>query len=73
MQHATGERPELSLRGALGRRLAPERHGSGAASDAGRLAFREPDAALGRSAAGADVNDADRPAHVLAMHCGRCP
>ena len=49
MEHPAGEASEVDLRVAFDRRLKLEFHGSKVTSDAGLLAFRELDAALGLS------------------------
>src|ERR687886_1775504 len=49
MEHPAGEASEVDLRVAFDRRIKLEFHGSKVTSDAGLLAFRELDAALGLS------------------------
>ncbi len=55
MQHPTGEAREVALGLAFDRRIKLEFHGSKVTSDAGLLAFRELDAALGLSQITADL------------------
>src|SRR5919199_542763 len=55
MQHPTGEAKEVALGLAFDRRIKLEFHGSKLTSDAGLLAFRELDAALGLSEMAADL------------------
>src|ERR671938_2056774 len=55
MEHPTGEASEVDLRVAFDRRLKLEFHGSKLTSDAGLLAFRELDAALGLSELAAEL------------------
>src|SRR5919202_988706 len=55
MEHPTGEARGVDLRVAFDRRLKLELHGSKVTSDAGLLAFRELDAALGLSEMAAEL------------------
>src|ERR671933_173693 len=55
MEHPTGEASEVDLRVAFDRRIKLEFHGSKLTSDAGLLAFRELDAALGLSEMAAEL------------------
>ena len=55
MDEATGEAAGLGLRVAFDRRLKLEFHGASVTSDAGLLAFRELDDALGLSELAGDV------------------
>ena len=55
MEHPTGEASEVDLRVAFDHRLKLEFHGSKLTSDAGLLAFRELDAALGLSEIAAEL------------------
>src|ERR687883_833957 len=55
MQHPTGEARQVALGLAFDRRVKLEFHGSKVTSDAGLLAFRELDEALGLSQITADL------------------
>src|ERR671938_331306 len=63
MEHPAGEASEVDLHVAFDRRIKLEFHGSKVTSDAGLLAFRELDAALGLSERAADLLADTRTGH----------
>src|SRR5919205_1578522 len=72
MEHPAGEASRVDLRVAFDRRLKLEFHGSKVTSDAGLLAFRELDAALGLSQIAAeclaDTRSGQNSRHTLVGH-----